>query len=144
METTGLDSIDNEPTELSIIRYSDRHQLTLQVMPQFPYRASPEALKITGKTLGDLLSGESQDVVVKKVNRFLSDGNPDISKICLVGHNILNFDKLFLHQMYRKQNETFQPSLFLDTLHASKLVLNSHFKFTHTERIIIHQIIQNY
>jgi DNA polymerase III epsilon subunit-like protein len=60
VETTGLKCDWHEVTEISLIRCSDRHQLTKYIKAEHPWRASPEALSATGRTKQDLLKGISK------------------------------------------------------------------------------------
>lgn len=122
LETNGLMSKNNfhEITELSILRAHDRMQLSRQVKVDRPENSSFDALKITGKTIEDLKIGISKRQLVGEVEGFLAEDNLTPEHRCLVGHNIVNFDRKFLWQQWENFNKYFPFSLYLDTLHMSK------------------------
>jgi DNA polymerase III epsilon subunit-like protein len=95
-------------------------QLTRQIKANFPERSSMDALKITGKTIDDLKKGISKQQLINDVEEFLSEDNLEPSHRCLIGHNIINFDRKFLWQQWEMFNKYFPCSLYLDTLNMSK------------------------
>src|SRR5271165_4364936 len=122
IETNGLMFKNNfhEITELSILRTTDRVQLSRQVKVNYPEHSSIDALKITGKTIDDLKKGISKQQLINDVEEFLSEDNLSSEHRCLVGHNIINFDRKFLWQQWEVFNKYFPFSLYLDTLNMSK------------------------
>jgi len=122
IETNGLMFKNNfhEITELSILRTEDRMQLSRQVRVNFPEHSSFDALKITGKTIDDLKKGISKQQLINDVEEFLSEDNTTPEHRCLVGHNVVNFDRKFLWQQWEMFNKQFPLSLYLDTLNMSK------------------------
>jgi DNA polymerase III epsilon subunit-like protein len=122
LETSGLMWKNNfhEITELSILRAHDRVQLSRQVKVNYPEHASFDALRITGKTVDDLKKGISKQQLINDVEEFLSEDNLTPEHRCLVGHNIINFDRKFLWQQWEVFNKYFPFSLYLDTLNMSK------------------------
>lgn len=115
VETTGLDSTRQEVTEISIIRYSDKVQLTQLIKCDFPERANFDALEVTGKTLEDLKLGVSKEIAVNKVNQFLEEDGATNAHRCFVGHKVISFDKKFIHALYNKVNKELPVDLWLDT-----------------------------
>jgi DNA polymerase III epsilon subunit-like protein len=118
-ETTGLVKGYHEMTEVSIIRAKDRMQLSRPIMCEFPDRASIDALRITGKTLADLARGDSREQVVAKMDRFFNEDGLTPNHRVIVGHNIISFDKKFLHALYESVSKEFPASMFLDTIHLT-------------------------
>ena len=124
LETTGLKPNYNEIIELSIIRYSDRVQLTRQVKAEFPKRASYDALQICNKTLEDLYIGIPKLQAVADVEDFFGRDKRNSSARCIVGHNI-SFDRRFLHALWESHNKNFAAGHYLDTKDLSKRFLKS-------------------
>lgn len=120
LETSGLKKKFNEVTEISIIRVDDRMQLFRKVKCKYPERANIDALRITNKTLNDLRQGHNSEDVINEVEKFFGEDNLTPSHRCLVGHNIWNFDRLFLHAMWENINKQFPVNLYLDTLSLMK------------------------
>ena len=114
-ETTGLRANYHEITELSIIRCSDRVQLTESIICENPERASIDALNITGKSIDDLSYGNTKEFVVNKVNKFLNEDNLTPAHRCFIAHNA-NFDMKFMHALYDSVNIDFPVNLWLDTI----------------------------
>lgn len=122
LETNGLAFANNfhEICELSIIRHPDRSQLSRIVKVEKIANSSLDALKITGKTPDDLKKGILKSELVKDVEQFVFEDNLTPEHRCLVGHNIINFDRKFLWQLWETHNKTFPFSLYLDTIHLTK------------------------
>lgn len=119
-ETTGLNSSFHEMSEIGIIRCDDRMQLWKQIKCYHPERASFDALAITKKTINDLKMGESKYDVVQQVERFLSEDSSSPSARCIVGHNIVSFDRKFLHALWESVGKKFPANLWLDTMHLTQ------------------------
>ena len=115
-ETTGLSVKNQEVVEISIIRCSDRRQLSRTIRAETPETASYDALKITGKTLADLYNGDSKEDAVTLCNKFFEEDGGTPASRCIIGHNIISFDKKFLHALWEKCGSDFPASLWLDTL----------------------------
>lgn len=115
-ETTGLDSKLHEITEISIIRYKDRVQLTQNIICDYPERASYDALRVTKKTIEDLSYGVTKEEAITKIDKFLEEDNCTRAHRCFIGHNVIPFDKKFLHAIYEKVNKELQVNLWMDTL----------------------------
>ena len=118
-ETTGLRVKYHEITEVSIIRCSDRVQLTEMVRCENPERASIDALTITGKTIDDLYSGNSKEYVVSKIDKFLNEDGLTPAHRCFVAHNA-SFDMKFLHALYEEVNKICPINLWLDTISLTR------------------------
>jgi len=125
LETTGLNSQLNEITEISIIRCSDKVQLTEMVKCDYPERASYDALRLTNKTIDDLKKGLSKSDVINKVNRFFEQDGQAPNARCIIGHNIISFDKRFLHNLWGSKDKEFPADLYLDTIKMTQEYLKS-------------------
>jgi DNA polymerase III epsilon subunit-like protein len=116
IETSGLSSIIHEPTEISIIRCSDKVQITRNIKCLHPERANADALRITNKTLEDLSYGDDLIDVVNLCDKFLNEDGLTRSSRVIVGHNIISFDKKFLYKMWATAGKEFPANLYLDTI----------------------------
>lgn len=120
-ETSGLMWNNfHEICELSLIRASDRTQLSKQVRVDKPENASFDALRVINKTANDLRQGISKRELVATVEQFVAEDGLTPEHRCLVGHNIINFDRKFLWQLWESFNKQFPFSLFLDTMHLMR------------------------
>lgn len=114
VETTGLSAENHETTQISIVRCKDRHQLSKYIAAEHPERASYEALNITGRTLKDIIRGETkEDAVISCDDFFQQDGKTPEHR-CIIAHNA-PFDRRFVHALWGKVNKTFPANLWLDT-----------------------------
>jgi len=116
LETNGLSSFVHEPTEISIIRCSDKVQLTKMIKVKHPEKSSWDALKITGKTIADLSNGDDLIDTVNLCDKFIKEDGLTPAHRCIIGHNIISFDKKFLHIMWANANKEFPINLYLDTI----------------------------
>ena len=120
VETNGLRNSYHEINEVSLIRCIDKVQLTQFIKCESPEHSSYDALRITGKTLADLSKGSSREEAVEKIDKFLNeDGSSRVGR-CFIGHNIINFDKKFLHTLYESVGKELQVNLWMDTLSMIK------------------------
>lgn len=126
LETTGLNSTFHEVCEISIIRATDKVQLTKMVRCERPHDASFDALQMLNKTISDLKMGTAKEQVVKEVNNFLALDGADASSRCIVGHNVIKFDKRFLHEMWASAGSAFPADLYLDTMELTKQFIKLH------------------
>lgn len=115
-ETTGLKSDYHEVTQISIIRCSDRKQLNKYIKAEFPNRATPQALEYTNRTIEDLNKGGTKKEAVDICNSFFDEDGGTPEERCIIGHNIVNFDKKFLYQLWQDCGSIFPANLWLDTL----------------------------
>lgn len=125
-ETNGLNCKIHEVNEISIIRCTDRMQLTEFIKCEHPELSSFDALKITGKTLDDLKKGADKESVVEKANKFFEEDGLTPAHRCIVGHNIIPFDKKFLHALWEKCGKAFPANLWLDTITLTTLFLEKY------------------
>ena len=58
--------------------------------------------------------------VCQKINKFLEEDGLTRAHRCIIGHNIINFDKKFIHAMYEKVYMEFPADLWLDTLQMTR------------------------
>lgn len=115
-ETTGMKVGWNEITQISIIRCTDRRQLNKYIKALFPKRVHKMALVKTGRTYADLLKGETKGEVVEFCNKFFEEDGCDPEERCIIGHNIIGFDKGFLHELWAGEGQVFPAALWLDTM----------------------------
>jgi DNA polymerase III epsilon subunit-like protein len=120
LECTGLRKGFHEICEFSILKAADRTQLTRSVRVDYPENASYDALLIIKKSMSDLKSGISKRQMIEEIEGFVSDDNLTSASRCLVGHNIIGFDKKFLWHEWEKVGKQFPFDLYLDTLHMSR------------------------
>ncbi len=113
-ETTGLKAGFHEVIQISVIRYSDRFQKTLDIRAEFPYRASKEALQITGKTIYDLQHGISKTEAITELEAFLEEDQKNSEHRCIVAHSAV-FDRRMLHAMWQSAGKKFPADLWLCT-----------------------------
>lgn len=118
-ETTGLLVGTQEIVEISIIRCADRVQLTRVIKAMNPRAASHDALMITGKTMKDLAQGISKIQAINDVDNFFQQDGLTPAHRCLIAHNS-NFDRRFMHHMWKEQKRDFQVDLWLDTIPMCK------------------------
>lgn len=122
-ETTGLSDKYHEMTEIGIIRYTDRVQLHRCIKCDHPERANFDALKVTKKTMADLRKGHSKAEVIAECNKFFAEDGATPDARVIVGHNIISFDKRFLHAFWDSQGEVFPANLWLDTIALTKVYM---------------------
>jgi DNA polymerase III epsilon subunit-like protein len=117
-ETSGLSARPDmhEVVQISIIRCSDKVQLSKNIIAERPERASYDALRITGKTLADLKKGDRKEDVVALCNKFFEEDGGTPASRCIIGHNIIAFDKKFLHALWESCDQEFPANLYMDTL----------------------------
>jgi len=125
VETTGLKAGWHEISQISIIRHSDRNQLSEYIRVSHPERTTPEALTATGRTFADLKKGISKEEVIEKCHKFLlSDGGTDEQR-CIIAHNA-SFDRRFCYASWEDIGKKFPASLWLDTMACAKYHLTRH------------------
>jgi len=118
-ETTGLKAGHNEVTEISIVRCSDRHQLTRKIRAEFPERASEQALIVTNRTFEDLLDGDAKEDVVAEYEAWLEQDGLTPEHRCMVAHNA-PFDKRFCHALWESCGKEFPAICWMDTIAYAK------------------------
>ena len=118
-ETSGLSTDMHELIEISVIRCSDKMQITRIVKADYPQNASYDALKITNKSVRDLYNGISKQQMVEEVNNFFDTDEKTPSHRCVIAHNA-SFDRRFLHTTWQKCNAFFPADLWLDTIQIGK------------------------
>lgn len=114
VETTGLKAGFHETTQISIVRCNDRHQLSKYIAAEYPERANYESLRITGRTLNDIIKGDSKKVAIDAFNNFLLQDEKTTEHRCMVGHNV-SFDRRFVHALWGEFHQPFLANLWLDT-----------------------------
>jgi hypothetical protein len=119
-ETSGLSTIQHEVVEVSIIRCSDKVQITRNIKAEHPHTASLDALAVTKKTLADLSAGEDKEKVVDEINAFFEEDKSSPKNRCIVAHNA-SFDKKFIHTLWEKCGKIFPANMWLDTIALTRL-----------------------
>lgn len=114
-ETTGLSKDMHEIVEMSVIRVADKVQLSRQIKAEHPNNASLDALKITNKTISDLLEGVSKEQAVKDFNNFFAQDGSSPEHRCIIFHNA-PFDIKFIQALWNKCNSIFPCNLSADTM----------------------------
>jgi len=114
-ETSGLSTDIHEMTEISIIRVSDRIQLTEFIKCEHPNSCNADALIKTGRTMEDLNKGKSKEEVVDKVIKFMNEDGLTPAFRCIIAHNA-SFDRRFLKALFDKCNKRFPADLWLCTM----------------------------
>lgn len=118
-ETNGVDSKIHEINEISIIRYENRLQLTEFIKCEHPERSSYDALKITNKTIQDILTGKSKEDAVTRIDKFINEDGLSPAHRCFVAHNA-SFDRRFLHALYDKVGKRCSVDLWLCTMELTR------------------------
>lgn len=114
-ETTGLNIVNHEIVEISIIRCKDKVQLSKIIRAKWPYNASLDALKITHKTLADLNNGISHPEAIEATEQFFADDGGTPNHRVIIAHNS-PFDRKFLFKMWERENKIFPANLWLDSI----------------------------
>jgi DNA polymerase III epsilon subunit-like protein len=104
-ETNGLGP-QHEIVDISIIRCSDRHQLTKRIICEKPHLSQKMALEITGRTMESLSEGQPKEEVVEIVEEFMAKDGLTPDSRCIVCYNA-SFDKRFLHALWAKVGKEF-------------------------------------
>lgn len=125
-ETTGLKVGYHEITQISIIRCSDRHQLSKYIRAEYPKRANPVSLEITGRTIKDIMQGISKEDAVRACTKFFNEDGQTPEHRCIVAHNA-TFDRKFCHELWKQCKVEFPAVCWLDTMPATREFL----KFNH-------------
>ncbi len=115
-ETTGTKDSYHEITQISIIRCSDKKQLNKFIKAEHPERTSEQALTYTGRTMADILKGGPKEDAVEICDKFFLEDGATPEQRCIVGHNIISFDKRFLHALWSSVGKEFPANIWLDTL----------------------------
>lgn len=122
VETTGLRVGHHETTQISIIRCSDRYQLNRFIRAEFPRRADPRALQVTGRKPADILVGVSRAEAVQACEDFLTEDGQTPEHRCIIGHNV-SFDRRFVQELWNSQKKEFPAICWLDTMSCAKLFM---------------------
>ena len=119
VETTGLKTGYHEVTQISMIRCSDRFQLNRFIKADFPRRADPRALKVTGRKMADILVGVNKLEAIEACDSFLLEDKQTPEHRCIIGHNV-SFDRRFVCDMWAAHDRQFPATCWLDTMSCAK------------------------
>lgn len=114
-ETNGLSVKMHEICEVSIIRASDRMQLSREIRVDKPENSSYDALRVTGKTLDDLKRGITKLQMINEFHEFIEQDGVEPNYRCFIAHNT-SFDRGFMVAMWEKFGRRFPFDLYLDTI----------------------------
>lgn len=123
-ETTGLKTNYHEIVQISLIRYNDKFQSTVNIKPLFPDRASYDVLKILNKSKADLLKGEHKSKAVEYMHNIMCEDGAQPKDRCIIAHNA-SFDKRFCHSLWESENKEFPAEMWLCSMAFSKLYANT-------------------
>lgn len=118
-ETSGLQVGYSDLLEISLIRCSDRLQISRTIKALNPRNASIDALKITGKTMDDLKKGVHITEAIDDINKFFEQDGLTPAHRCVVGHNA-GFDRRFLHHAWKAYDRDFLADLWIDSIPMCK------------------------
>jgi DNA polymerase III alpha subunit (gram-positive type) len=126
-ETTGLDYLENDIIELSLIRLNNGEQETWKIRPTDFSTIQVKALEVNNTNINDLKNPEiymEVDKVLPLIENWIVDDGCSLYDRVLVGHNI-QFDFNFMLSMWEKANtaETFPFSRFGNLIDTKGLVL---------------------
>jgi DNA polymerase III epsilon subunit-like protein len=124
-ETTGLSSEINEINQISVMRVSDKTQITLQIKVKHPHVYSPQALEVQGITPDDLKKGITIEEAVELVEAFLKEDGQTQAHRCIIAHNA-PFDRKFVHRAWDSVGKEFPADLWLCTQSFSKRHVQKH------------------
>lgn len=126
-ETTNLSPIDGEPIEISLFRLPTEEYRTWCLQPITLDKIQPEALRINGHKLEDILGRtklgqeryrKPEEALIDIENWVAEDGMPASNRI-LLGHNV-HFDREMLSFLWKKCNTydtfPFNDKYALDTM----------------------------
>lgn len=134
VETTGLSIRDNEIIEVSFIRLSTGDSKTWYIRPENINAIEPDALRINGHKLEDLLHKTAfgkeiyieRSKVIIDIENWLGEDLHSAEERVLIGHNIGAFDKDMLINLWdrAKSFDTFPFSkrFILDTMQIQLLL----------------------
>jgi len=119
-ETTGLQTNYHEIVQISVIRFTDKFQATVNIKPLFINRVTPEILKLLNKSKADLLQGQSRTEAVEYINSIIEDDGASPKDRCIIAHNA-SFDKRFCHSLWDYEGKKFPADMWLCSMAFTKL-----------------------
>lgn len=141
VETTGLKVGYHEVTQISIIRYSDRHQLNRFIRAEYPQRVDVRALEATGRTRADILVGVGKAEAIEACETFIKEDGQTPEHRCFIGHNV-SFDRRFVHELWSSQKKDFPAICWLDTMSCVKLYMTKNLGLEKPKKGL-HDALQN-
>src|SRR3990167_1397197 len=131
-ETTGLDPVQNDVIEVSLLRLKDDEQKTWHIKAMNPESISDKALKINGHLKEDILvkttvgreKYRDPAVVTSEIEVWVMRDEAAIEDRVFIGHNP-TFDFNFLKELWRKAGSpnTFPFNNFIiDTIQLTRFI----------------------
>lgn len=136
IETSGLDPVKDQILEIAAIKFNGRDESNrFEALIQPVKAITPEVENIHGlNEIYLLINGRREDEVIKEFLEF-------ISQSIVVGHNIKEFDWLFILDHIEKKSLPKPQNKLIDTLELSRQLLSlpaynlgkvaNHFNFEH-------------
>ena len=95
-------------------------QLTKTIRALAPERASPDALRINGKSIYDIKQGMSPMEAIKLCEKFIKEDGLKPNQRCIIAHNA-EFDKRHIHALWKTYGEIFPADYWIDTMALMRL-----------------------
>ena len=124
-ETSGLSVDIHEINQLSILRISDKEQLSYQIKVKHPHVYNAQALEIQGITPADLRNGIPIEEVAEAVALFFNEDGQKPAGRCIIAHNA-PFDRKFIHRAWDRLGLEFPADLWLCTQSFAKRYVKKH------------------
>lgn len=119
IETLGTKTGYHEINQISILRVATEDQITINIAPAHPERASKEALEIQGITPEDLLVGCTLSDAISQVNDYFAKDGKTPAHRCIIAHNG-SFDRKFVHYDWEAAGLGFPADNWICTMAFAK------------------------
>lgn len=124
-ETTGLAVDIHEINQISVLRVSDKKQLSLQIKVKKPHIYNAQALEIQGITPADLKKGITLEDAVAQIDNFLLEDGQTAAHRCMIAHNA-PFDRKFIHRAWDSIGKKLPADLWFCTQSFAKRHVQKH------------------
>lgn len=118
-ETTGLNPFHNKIIEIGAYNNNEK---TFDILININEKLSKFIINLT-KITDEMLNtdGINKEIAAKKFFEFINCNNSEPTY--LIGHNIFNFDNLFLNKLFKEFNLNLENVYFIDTLLFARMLL---------------------